>query len=219
MFTSICKGFQRIFCNDYYILVQIFNFVYELQYTKNMNRIQKIKGHLDTINAHKLLVTKLCFACGIYRQGLLHDLSKYSPIELKTGFKYYQGFRSPIDAQKEAEGYSMSWLHHKGRNPHHWEYWLDNGKNGVHPVEMPINYVVEMFCDRVAASMIYQKDKYTDHSALDYYMNGKDHIMIHPNTEAMILHFLTYLSHHGLDETVQYIKNNYIKNKRTAPTL
>lgn len=76
-----------------------------------------IKGHLHTINVHKALVMRLCFRCGLYRQGILHDLSKYSPLELKTGFRYYQGNRSPIDAQKEQEGYSFSWLHHKGRNP------------------------------------------------------------------------------------------------------
>lgn len=122
-----------------------------------MKALSKVKGHLSTINKHKIKVGELCFRCGLYKQGLLHDMSKYSPIELRTGFKYYQGFRSPIDAQKEEEGYSMSWLHHKGRNPHHWEYWLDNSKNGVAPVKMPERYVYEMFCDRVAASMIYQK--------------------------------------------------------------
>ena len=75
-----------------------------------MNTMQKTFGHLQTINQHKIKVTSLCFRCGLYKQGLLHDLSKYSPIELKTGFRYYQGYRSPIDAQKEAEGYSLSWL-------------------------------------------------------------------------------------------------------------
>ncbi len=112
-----------------------------------MYDLTKIKGHLSTINKHKAVVTWLCFRCGLYKQGLLHDLSKYTPTELKTGFKYYQGFRSPIDAQKEAEGCSMSWLHHKGRNPHHWEYWLDNAKTGVCAQPMPKRYVYEMFCD------------------------------------------------------------------------
>jgi hypothetical protein len=178
-----------------------------------MNSLQKIKGHMHTINAHKAKVTQLCFACGLYKQGLLHDLSKYSPTELKTGFRYYQGFRSPIDAQKEKEGYSMSWLHHKGRNPHHWEYWLDNSPDGVQAVKMPVNYVIEMFCDRVAASMIYQKDKYTDRSALDYYLQGRNRIMIHPETDKLILHLLEYLAEHGLDETITYIRKNYTNKK------
>ena len=162
--------------------------------------------HLKTITQHKIKVTWLCFRCHLFKQGLLHDLSKYSYIELKTGFKYYQGYRSPIDAEKEEKGYSLVWLHHKGRNKHHWEYWLDFGKDGIYPCQMPVNYVIEMFCDRVAASMIYQKEKYTDSSALDYYIQGRDKILIHPNTDALIFSLLTYLSKNGLDKTIEYIK-------------
>ncbi|MDF9859737.1 MULTISPECIES: DUF5662 family protein [unclassified Breznakia] len=165
-------------------------------------------GHLSTINRHKYRVTKLCFRCGLYKQGLLHDLSKYSLIEFKAGVKFYQGNRSPIDREKEVLGYSEGWLHHKGRNKHHWEYWLDNARDGIKPIEMPTRYVIEMFCDRVVASQIYQKENYHDDSALNYYLNGRDHIMIHPNTDKLIMHLLTYLSEHGLDETVAYIKTN-----------
>ncbi len=171
--------------------------------------MNKIIGHLKTINRHKWKVTQLCFRCHIYKQGILHDLSKYSYIELKTGFHYFQGFRSPIDAEKEEKGYSLGWLHHKGRNKHHWEYWIDIGEHGLYACQMPTTYVVEMFCDRVAASMIYQGDAYTDRSALDYYIMGRDKIMIHPQTDKLIYHLLEYLSIHGLEDTIQYI----IKNK------
>lgn len=75
--------------------------------------MNKALAHLHTINKHKVKVTYLCFRCHLYKQGFLHDLSKYSYIELKTGFHYYQGFRSPIDAEKEEKGYSLGWLHHK----------------------------------------------------------------------------------------------------------
>lgn len=175
--------------------------------------MKKVKGHLHTINAHKMKVTELCFRCGLYKQGLLHDLSKYTPTELKTGFRYYQGYRSPIDAQKEAEGYSFSWLHHKGRNPHHWEFWLDFTPHGIQPMAMERKYVAEMFCDRVAASMIYQKDKYTDRSALDYYLHGRSHIMIHPETDKEIMFLLEYLAQYGLDNTLEYIRKVYMKQK------
>ena len=167
--------------------------------------MNKALAHLHTINKHKVKVTWLCFRCHLYKQGLLHDLSKYSYIELKTGFHYYQGFRSPIDAEKEEKGYSLGWLHHKGRNKHHWEYWLDFGVNGIYACKMPTNYVIEMFCDRVAASMIYQKEKYTDSSALEYYENGRGKILIHPETDALIHHLLKYLSENGLDQTIHYI--------------
>ncbi len=164
--------------------------------------------HLNTINKHKFIVTKLCFRCGLYKQGLLHDLSKYSVIEMKTGVTYFQGNRSPIDKEKEVKGYSLGWLHHKGRNKHHWEYWLDNARDGIKPLAMPKNYVIEMCCDRVAASIIYQKEQYTDDSALIYYLNGRDHVVIHPDTDELIVRILTYLKENGLDKTIQYIKHD-----------
>lgn len=172
--------------------------------------MNKFMGHLTTINRHKFKVTSLCFRCGLYKQGILHDLSKYSLVEFSAGVKYFQGNRSPIDKEKEVLGYSLGWLHHKGRNKHHWEYWLDNTFEGIKPIEMPVNYVVEMFCDRVAASMIYQKDKYTDRSALDYYLHGRGYVTIHPNTDKLIMNLLTYLSENGLDKTVNYIKNDIL---------
>ncbi|PWL69096.1 MAG: catalase, partial [Amedibacillus dolichus] len=149
-----------------------------------------IWGHLKTITKHKIAVTKLCFRCGLYKQGLLHDLSKYSWVEFSAGARYYQGNRSPIDREKEVKGYSLGWLHHKGRNKHHWEYWLDNAADGIQPLEMPLNYVIEMYCDRTAASKIYMKDAYHDGSAYEYFMRGYHHVLMHPNTKALLEHIL-----------------------------
>lgn len=185
-------------------------------YSKGMNAFQRARGHLKTINTHRSKVMHLCFRCGLYKQGLAHDLSKYSPQELRTGFRYFQGNRSPIDKQKEVEGYSASWLHHKGRNRHHWEYWIDNGLHGVMAVKMPFNFVVEMFCDRVAACQVYQKVKYTDRSALDYYLFGRDKLLIHPETDRQILYLLAYLSHHGLDQTITLIRKLLKEYKATG---
>ena len=81
--------------------------------------------HFKTITRHKLLVMKYCFQLGLYKQGLLHDLSKYSPSEFLVGARYYQGTRSPNNAERENIGVSTSWLHHKGRNKHHFEHWVD----------------------------------------------------------------------------------------------
>ena len=77
--------------------------------------------HLKTINHHRFLVMKACFRVGLYRQGLLHDLSKYSPAEFLVGVRYFQGNRSPNDAERLDRGYSSARLHHKGRNKHHLE--------------------------------------------------------------------------------------------------
>lgn len=176
-------------------------------------------GHLKTINHHKVLVTKLLFRCGLYKQGILHDLSKYHPVEFLAGVKYYQGYRSPINAEKEVKGYSLGWLHHKGKNKHHWEYWLDNANrksddvvHGITAIEMPKEYVVEMVCDRIAASMNYQKEKYTDASALEYFLNGKDSVFMHPNTYKLTKHLLTYLKKNGLDKTILYMRKYVLKN-------
>lgn len=173
-------------------------------------------GHLSTITIHKWRVMKLCFRCGLYKQGLKHDLSKYSPVEFIPGVRYFQGNRSPINREKELHGYSMGWLHHKGRNPHHWEYWLDNGdeaQHGVKPVRMPVNYVVEMFCDRIAASRTYMKEKYHDASAYEYFMNDYDRVMMHPETKDLLQSLLEYHRDHGLDETIAYIRKDILKNK------
>lgn len=134
--------------------------------------------HFKTITFHKFLVMKGCFAVGLYRQGLLHDLSKYTPSEFLVGAKYYQGNRSPNNAEREEIGYSSAWLHHKGRNRHHYEYWIDycadegTDKHGMKPAPMPDRYIVEMFMDRVAASKVYNGKDYTDQDALAYYERG-----------------------------------------------
>ena len=172
-----------------------------------------IWGHLKTITKHKIAVTKLCFRCGLYKQGLLHDLSKYSWVEFSAGARYYQGNRSPIDREKEVKGYSLGWLHHKGRNKHHWEYWLDNAADGIQPLEMPLNYVIEMYCDRTAASKIYMKDAYHDGSAYEYFMRGYHHVLMHPNTKALLEHLLIYQRDHGTDQTIAYIRKELLKNK------
>lgn len=173
-----------------------------------------IWGHLKTITKHKIAVTKLCFRCGLYKQGLLHDLSKYSWVEFSAGARYYQGNRSPIDREKEVKGYSLGWLHHKGRNKHHWEYWLDNAVDGIQPLEMPLNYVIEMYCDRTAASKIYMKDAYHDGSAYEYFMRGYHHVLMHPNTKALLESILMYQRDHGTDQTIAYIRKELLKNKK-----
>ena len=170
--------------------------------------------HLSTINEHKYEVGKNCFRCGLYWQGILHDLSKYSPTEFLVGAKYYQGTRSPNEAEREDKGYTSSWLHHKGRNKHHLEYWIDydlNKRDGsMTGMKMPDNYIVEMFCDRVAASKIYKRENYTDRSALDYFENGKSKGAMHPYVRKKLGILLTMLAEKGEDETFAYARR-YMK--------
>ena len=167
-----------------------------------------IKGHFETITRHKLLVMKYCFACGLYEQGLAHDLSKYSPTEFIPGCIYYQGDHSPNEAEREAKGYTSAWLHHKGRNKHHLEYWIDysTNKSGMTGMKMPLRYVCEMICDRVAASQIYLGDRYTDAAAWEYYDRSKDHYILHPETRKELETCLLILRDEGEDAAFAYVR-------------
>lgn len=175
----------------------------------------KIWKHFKTITYHKWLVMKGCFRIGLYRQGLTHDLSKYSPAEFGVGVKYFQGDRSPNNAEREEKGYSSSWLHHKGRNKHHYEYWVDYSsravEGGLIPVPMPDKYIAEMIMDRIAASKVYRKEKYTDASPLEYYKSGKDSPLMHESTREKLEFLLNMLAEKGEKETFSYIKNVFLK--------
>lgn len=172
--------------------------------------------HLKTINHHKMLVMKGCFRVGLYKQGLLHDLSKYTPTEFLVGCKYFQGNVSPNNIERKEKGYSAAWLHHKGRNKHHMEYWIDYGigkEKGITGMKMPLKYVVEMFIDRMSASKNYQKEKYTDRSALEYYENGKQYHILHEDTRALLEQLLHMLAEQGEEATFHYIKHVLLKQK------
>lgn len=172
--------------------------------------------HLKTINHHKILVMKGCFRVGLYKQGLLHDLSKYTPTEFLIGCRYFQGDVSPNNIERKERGYSSAWLHHKGRNKHHMEYWIDYGvgkKKGMTGMKMPIKYVVEMFIDRMSASKNYLKETYTDASPLEYYENGKDYHMLHEDTRALLEKLLHMLAEKGEAATLRYIRRVVLKKK------
>ena len=169
--------------------------------------------HLKTINHHKWLVMKFCFHLGMYKQGILHDLSKYSPVEFLVGVKYYQGNRSPNNAEREDKGYTSAWLHHKGRNKHHLEYWLDYSiehQGQIAGMKMPVKYVVEMFCDRVAASKNYNGETYEDSMPIQYYYKGHAKELLHPESAALLEQLLAMLAEKGEDETFAYIKREIL---------
>ncbi len=168
-------------------------------------------AHFKTITRHRHLVCRYCFRIGLYRQGLTHDLSKYSPAEFLTGAKYYQGNRSPNDAERKATGVSLAWLHHKGRNRHHLEYWVDyvihpDGSVGYGGIRMPLRYVAEMFCDRIAASRVYLGDRYTDAAPYEYFHDSKGVIMIHPETGAELEKMLLVLRDEGEEAAFRYVR-------------
>ena len=168
-----------------------------------------IKNHVKTITEHKLLVMKYCFQVGLYRQGLLHDLSKYGAEEFCSGVYYYQGNRSPHAAAREICGFSEAWLHHKGRNKHHFEYWIDytaRKEEGLVGHKMPLKFVVEMVMDRIAASKVYKGKEYTSGSPLEYYEREKPFILMDRQTKALLETLLRMLAEKGEKRTFAYIR-------------
>ena len=172
-------------------------------------------GHLKTISHHRWLVCQGCFRVGLYRQGLTHDLSKFSPTEFWQGVKYYQGTRSPNAAEREDRGYSLAWMHHKGRNRHHYEYWTDMNPatRRYEPVAMPRKYLVEMVMDRRAACMTYEGKRYTPASPMNYFTKSREHLLMHPETERALTFLLEMLRDRGEEETFRYIRVSVLQNK------
>ena len=174
---------------------------------ENKITIKKFFGHLHTVNSHRWKVFCLCCRIGIPFQGLMHDLSKYSPTEFWEGVKYFQGTRSPIKKCKEENGYSKAWLHHKGRNKHHYEYWYDYAAPTPTPV-MPFKYFLELVCDSMAAGKTYQGKNWTKEYQLNYWKKVRDNSIMHPRMKNLLDRVYTDISKKGLD---QVLKRKYLK--------
>ena len=171
--------------------------------------------HFKTITKHRFIVMIGCFRVGLILQGLCHDLSKYSPVEFWNGARFYQGTRSPNTAEREQKGFSEAWMHHKGRNRHHYEYWTDMNRatRNYESVPMPRKYLVEMVMDRRAACMTYQGNAYTDASALNYFMGSRERELMHLQTSRELEYVLTMLRDKGEKETFAYLRNTVLAGK------
>ncbi len=182
-----------------------------------MGFIQNAKKHIKKINHHRKLVRESCFKLGLYWQGLTHDLSKYTWPELRIGIRYYRDGESPHNGEREVLGYSTAWLHHKGRNKHHAEYWIDYTaeelqERHITGMKMPVKYVIEMFVDRISASKNYHGDKYKDSDALEYYEKRRDYMVVHDSTRKQLEILLHMLADEGEEATFAYIRRNILRN-------
>ena len=169
--------------------------------------MNKYIEHFKTITKHKWYVFKECKACGILWQGIIHDLSKYTPTEFISSAKYFQGNRSPIEAEKEDLGYSLAWQHHKGHNKHHWEYWTDFDNNGeVIANRIPYKYVIEMICDWVAAGKVYESNNWDQSVPIKYYEKTRNARHYNVDTEIEIVNLLNIIKYNGLDKFHEIVK-------------
>lgn len=158
-----------------------------------------IWAHFKTITKHKFIVCIECIKCGQVWRGIMHDNSKFGPTEFLSSARYFQGTRSPIEAEKIEKGYSLAWQHHMGHNPHHWEYWIDFDNDGnIIANKIPYQYVVEMVCDWIGAGKVYNKNNWNQSAPLDYYMKVRKGRYFHPDTEKLLLKFLGAINASGL---------------------
>ena len=148
---------------------------------------RNICKHFILVCNHKRYVFKYCRKAGLFWKGFKHDFSKFSPVEFWESVKYFTGTHSPIDECKKKNGYSKAWLHHKGRNSHHYEYWQDNFDAGTLHLNMPFKYALEMVCDYLGAGNAYSKENFSLQGELEWWENKKKN---HIAMSKPIFHFV-----------------------------
>jgi len=165
--------------------------------------------HLKTITKHKFYVMRACFRSGFIIRGLLHDNSKFGPTEFISSAKHFQGTRSPIKAEKEDRGYSIAWQNHKGRNRHHWQYWIDWHCGKEYVVEMPVEYIVELICDWIGAGKAYKKEEWAIDELRTWYEKSKDDIILHNKTRKF-LEYTIYFAATSEKQLFRWLNHRYV---------
>ena len=166
-----------------------------------VNVLKNICKHFILIMKHRMKVFKFSIKAGIPWRGFVHDLSKYSPTEFFESAKYYVGNHSPITECKKDKGYSEAWLHHKGRNKHHHEYWYDY-RAPEPAVMIPYKYAVEMICDTLSAGMTYNGKEWSIDKQLEYWDREKASSHINEKTANFITAVYNEIKENGIDSTI-----------------
>ena len=174
--------------------------------------LTKFFKHFHTVNKHRFLVFKLCLKAGIPYRGLVHDLSKYSPTEFLESVRFYTGDKSPIMGAKNKYGYSKAWLHHFGRNKHHFEYWYDPSSPVKTPI-IPYKYTVEMICDNLAAGLTYQGKNWIKEYQLEYFNNCVNTELINDKIVNVLKDTYIQVANRGINKTItkKNLKKIYYK--------
>ena len=174
-------------------------------------KIKNLFSHLALVMRHKQRVLINCAKCGITWRGLVHDLSKFTPTEFFESVRYYDGHRSPIGVCRRETGMSHAWLHHKGRNKHHIEYWLDP-ECKIQPM-MPYEYAVECVCDKLAATRVYAGKNYSSDLPLKHWLLHGNKVEGNPKTMAFIESVFVDVEKHGEGYVLnkKYMKAKYLE--------
>lgn len=176
--------------------------------------------HFWKILKHKYWVFYYCRKVGVKGlmwRGIKHDMSKFSPTEFWESVRYYQGDSSPIDACKKDQGMSRAWMHHKGRNTHHYEYWVDNFDNGGQPLPVPYQDAVEMLCDYLGAGRAYMGKDFTYQKEYEWWLKKCEKpLAMHPKTMDFITRCLNQLNHGLTIEDIDIGWNFFIEYESDA---
>ena len=176
--------------------------------------------HFVLITKHKGYVFKNCWKAGLIWRGIKHDLSKYSPTEFIESIKYFTGDKSPIDNCKAHKGYSKAWMHHKGRNTHHYEYYVDNCDNGGVAIQMPFKDAVELICDYLGAGQAYMKKDFSYEAEYEWWQNKKSKpLLMHNQTKIFIEKCLFELKNNPNNDKNILNKRNLLEYYKWAETL
>ena len=80
---------------------------------------------------------------------------------------------------------------------------------------MPRNYIAEMVMDRICASKVYHPESYTNRATLEYFLKSKGKLwFVHEDTNRDLEFLLRMLAEKGEKETLCYIRNSYLKEKK-----
>lgn len=156
---------------------------------------------LKRIVIHKFWVAYYCFQLGLYWQGITYDLSKFSLTEIKGALKYWNDFKSSLAYEKELNGYSETFLHHRGHNPHHYEYWIHSLDEGGVAAEMPRKYALELICDYLAACRTYRGNPKEEYK---WWEEHSPKMKIHRRTKQYLNRIFLNFSHNSLKQAVKF---------------
>lgn len=171
-----------------------------------MSKVITIFKLIKRILTHKFWVAYYCFQIGLYWQGLTHDMSKFSWSEFAPALRYWDDKISSLANERKILGYSRTFLHHRGRNPHHYEYWIHSLDEGGIPCEMPKKYALELVCDYLAAARTYGSNPRDE---FDWWIKNCDKLKIHPKTKKFIYNTLfSFKSDSSLRSAVLNLKEN-----------
>lgn len=174
---------------------------------------KNILRHIKLVLKHKWLVFKFACKIGIPWRGFMHDWSKFSPTEFGESINYYMGTHSPVTEARRQNGYSKAWVHHVGKNKHHYQYWVDWNSNGPMPVVMPYKYVAEMICDKLSAGIVYSGRNYNDSEPIKYYEKERKTAVIHESVDKVLLEVFTQIENKGIKKTLKRKNLKSIYNK------